>query len=137
MIKGLGTVIYQVADLDRAKAWYTKAFQQAPYFDEPFYVGFNVAGYELGLHPNETAGQHGAGDGVDERGEVGLLTRNIRIEEDLIDQLFNSSEKRLARTLLLLAWPNRLYVATFRPAIGLLNAMANAGVRLLGAPAET
>ena len=32
-----------------------------------------------------------------------MLTRNIRIEEDLIDQLFNSSEKRLARTLLLLA----------------------------------
>jgi CRP/FNR family transcriptional regulator, cyclic AMP receptor protein len=32
-----------------------------------------------------------------------LLARNIRIEEDLIDQLFNSSEKRLARTLLLLA----------------------------------
>jgi CRP-like cAMP-binding protein len=32
-----------------------------------------------------------------------MLDRNIRIEEDLIDQLFNSSEKRLARTLLLLA----------------------------------
>jgi len=32
-----------------------------------------------------------------------LLTRNTRIEEDLIDQLFNSSEKRLARVLLLLA----------------------------------
>jgi CRP/FNR family cyclic AMP-dependent transcriptional regulator len=32
-----------------------------------------------------------------------LLARNIRVEEDLIDQLFNSSEKRLARTLLLLA----------------------------------
>ena len=32
-----------------------------------------------------------------------LLTRTIRVEEDLIDQLFNSSEKRLARTLLLLA----------------------------------
>ena len=32
-----------------------------------------------------------------------LLTRNVRIEEDLIDQLFNSAEKRLARTLLLLA----------------------------------
>src|SRR5437016_12552786 len=32
-----------------------------------------------------------------------LLARNMRIEEDLIDQLFNSSEKRLARTLLLLA----------------------------------
>lgn len=33
----------------------------------------------------------------------GLLSRNIRLEEDLIDQLFNSTEKRLARTLLLLA----------------------------------
>jgi CRP-like cAMP-binding protein len=32
-----------------------------------------------------------------------LLSRNIRIEEDLVDQLFNSSEKRLARVLLLLA----------------------------------
>ena len=32
-----------------------------------------------------------------------MLTRNIRIEQDLIDQLFNSTEKRLARTLLLLA----------------------------------
>jgi len=32
-----------------------------------------------------------------------LLTRNIRYEEDLVDQLFNSSEKRLARMLLMLA----------------------------------
>ena len=32
-----------------------------------------------------------------------LLLRNSRVEEDLVDQLFNSSEKRLARTLLLLA----------------------------------
>lgn len=32
-----------------------------------------------------------------------MLARNIRVEEDLIDQLFNSSEKRLARTLLLLS----------------------------------
>jgi CRP-like cAMP-binding protein len=32
-----------------------------------------------------------------------LLSRNIRIEEDLVDQLFNSSEKRLARVLLLMA----------------------------------
>jgi predicted enzyme related to lactoylglutathione lyase len=53
MIKGLGTVIYPVPDLERAKAWYTKAFQQEPYFDQPFYVGFNVAGYELGLHPGD------------------------------------------------------------------------------------
>ncbi len=44
-------------------------------------------------------GQHGFSD----RFISYTLARNIRIEEDLIDQLFNSSEKRLARTLLLLA----------------------------------
>ena len=55
MIKGLATVIYHVRDLDRAKAWYAVAFQQAPYFDQPFYVGFNVAGYELGLQPSEAS----------------------------------------------------------------------------------
>lgn len=41
--------------------------------------------------------------GMSERFITHMLTRNIRIEEDLVDQLFNSSEKRLARTLLLLA----------------------------------
>jgi len=40
---------------------------------------------------------------LSDRFTVYMLSRNIRIEEDLIDQLFNSSEKRLARTLLLLA----------------------------------
>src|SRR2546426_3756803 len=43
--------------------------------------------------------QHGLSD----RFIAHMLARNIRIEEDLVDQLFNSSEKRLARTLLLLA----------------------------------
>ncbi len=48
-ILGLRTIIYKVGDLDQAKEWYAKAFQVAPYFDQPFYVGFNIAGYELGL----------------------------------------------------------------------------------------
>jgi len=48
-ILGLRTTIYKVDDLAKAKDWYAAAFQVAPYFDEPFYVGFNVAGYELGL----------------------------------------------------------------------------------------
>lgn len=48
-ILGLRTTIYKVADIGKAKDWYAKAFQVEPYFDEPFYVGFNVAGYELGL----------------------------------------------------------------------------------------
>lgn len=48
-ILGLATAIYNVPDMPRAKAWYVEAFRQQPYFDEPFYVGFNVGGYELGL----------------------------------------------------------------------------------------
>jgi len=48
-ILGLRTTIYKVDDITKAKEWYATAFQVAPYFDEPFYVGFNVAGYELGL----------------------------------------------------------------------------------------
>lgn len=55
MIKGLRTTIYKVSDLDRAKAWYSQAFGMAPYFDEPFYVGFNVGGFELGLDPDTSA----------------------------------------------------------------------------------
>ena len=61
MLQGLGTVIYHVPDIDRAKAWYATAFQQHPYFDQPFYVGFNIAGYELGLEPNQAVGQAGRG----------------------------------------------------------------------------
>lgn len=48
-ILGLRTTIYKVNNLDDAKKWYAKAFEKQPYFDEPFYVGFNIAGYELGL----------------------------------------------------------------------------------------
>jgi predicted enzyme related to lactoylglutathione lyase len=52
MFLGLRTVIYHAPDLAKAKAWYTSAFGVAPYFDEPFYVGFEIGGYELGLDPN-------------------------------------------------------------------------------------
>jgi lactoylglutathione lyase len=52
-ILGLRTCIYMVGDLDEAKAWYAKAFGVEPYFDEPFYVGFDIGGYELGLLPEE------------------------------------------------------------------------------------
>jgi predicted enzyme related to lactoylglutathione lyase len=60
MIKGLRTVKYPVADLDRAKAWFAQVFGAAPYFDQPFYVGFNVGGFELGLVPDGTPGTAGA-----------------------------------------------------------------------------
>ncbi len=52
MLQGLRSQIYQVADLEAAKAWYNNLLSTPPYFDEPFYVGFNVGGYELGLQPS-------------------------------------------------------------------------------------
>jgi len=52
-ILGLRTVAYKVSDLQKAKAWYAEAFGTKPYFDEPFYVGFNIGGYELGLLQEE------------------------------------------------------------------------------------
>jgi lysophospholipase L1-like esterase/predicted enzyme related to lactoylglutathione lyase len=52
-ILGLRTTLYKVGNLNEAKDWYAKAFMIKPYFDEIFYVGFNVEGYELGLLPEE------------------------------------------------------------------------------------
>ncbi len=52
MLQGLRSQIHQVSDLDAAKAWYTALLGRPPYFDEPFYVGFSVGGYELGLQPS-------------------------------------------------------------------------------------
>jgi len=53
--RGLRTAIYAVADLAAAKRWYTDVLERAPYFDEDFYVGFNVGGFELGLVPEPDA----------------------------------------------------------------------------------
>ena len=64
MSLGLRTVIYRVTDLDRARAWYGEAFEVAPYFDEPFYVGFRVGGCELGLDPDTSEGPTGPGGSV-------------------------------------------------------------------------
>jgi predicted enzyme related to lactoylglutathione lyase len=57
----LYTAVYRVPDLARAKAWYSAAFGMQPYFDEPFYVGFNIAGCELGLDPDPAGGSAGPG----------------------------------------------------------------------------
>jgi predicted enzyme related to lactoylglutathione lyase len=61
MILGLRTAIYHVSDLAKAKAWYSEVLGQQPYFDQPFYVGFSVGGFELGLVPD---GKSGAGGTV-------------------------------------------------------------------------
>ena len=64
-LQGLRTLGIKVSDLAKAKEWYTTVLGIQPYFDEPFYVGFNVAGYELGLQPE---------DGVPADGTSGSVT---------------------------------------------------------------
>jgi predicted enzyme related to lactoylglutathione lyase len=60
MLLGLRTAIYPVDDLGAAREWYTKVTGTAPYFDQPFYVGFAVGGFELGLLPDGKPGADGA-----------------------------------------------------------------------------
>jgi len=50
---GLRTTIYKVSALQQATEWYAQAFETTPYFNEPYYVGFNIHGFELGLQPEE------------------------------------------------------------------------------------
>ncbi len=57
---GLRTAVYAAPNLDELKAWYTEVLGFGPYFDEPFYVGFNVGGYELALMPDARVAE-GAG----------------------------------------------------------------------------
>jgi len=52
--RGLRTAKYAARDLAAAKDWYARVLGQAPYFDEPFYVGFSVEGFELGIVPQES-----------------------------------------------------------------------------------
>ncbi len=59
MILGLRTASYPVTDLAAAKAWYSKVLGCEPYFDQPFYVGYAVGGFELGLIPDGTPGTPG------------------------------------------------------------------------------
>ncbi len=55
MFLGLRTAAYYVSDIAKAKDWYSSILGVEPYFDQPFYVGFNVAGYELGLQPTDAS----------------------------------------------------------------------------------
>ena len=60
MMLGLRTVIYPAPDLAAAKAWYARVFECEPYFDQSFYVGFSIGGFELGLLPNAQPSTAGA-----------------------------------------------------------------------------
>jgi predicted enzyme related to lactoylglutathione lyase len=60
MIQGLRTVIYPVGDVAAGKEFYNRVLGIAPYFDEPFYVGYSVGGFELGLIPDGSPGAGGS-----------------------------------------------------------------------------
>lgn len=60
MIQGLRTACYPTPDLARGKEWYRQVLEKDPYFDEPFYVGFSVGGFELGLIPDGEPGVTGS-----------------------------------------------------------------------------
>ena len=51
MYLGVRSVIYPAPDLRTARDWFVGVLGIQPYFDEPFYVGFTLGGYELGLDP--------------------------------------------------------------------------------------
>jgi predicted enzyme related to lactoylglutathione lyase len=52
MAEGIQTVIYPVSDLAAAKARFTALLGVEPYVDSPYYVGYQVAGQDIGLDPN-------------------------------------------------------------------------------------
>ena len=62
--RGAYTIKYCTPDLAAGKAFYIKATGVQPYFDEPFYVGFNINGYELGLDPDTSVSGAGPGGTV-------------------------------------------------------------------------
>src|SRR4051812_49603689 len=79
--QGLRTVIYHAPDLAKTKAWYAKVLGIEPYFDQPFYVGFNVAGYELGLDPDSSSTPGGEAGGVAYWGVAGAAGGVWRLGE--------------------------------------------------------
>lgn len=92
MLLGLRTVIYKVPDLARAKEWYSSTFDIAPYFDEPYYVGFNIGGFELGLDPDVKSQGPGPGGSVaywgvrDLKGAfAALVARGVTVHSPLRD----------------------------------------------------
>ena len=77
---GLRTAKYVAHDLAAAKAWYAEATGVQPYFDEPFYVGFSIGGYELGIVPEE---------GIDRPGDSGIAYWGVTSADDAFARLLS------------------------------------------------
>lgn len=61
MFLGLRSHILDTDDLEATKTWYETVLGKSPYFDQPFYVGFDVGGFELGLLPRDPDQPYPAG----------------------------------------------------------------------------
>lgn len=61
MLQGLRCAVYPAPDLNALRDWYARVLGVAPYFEQPFYIGFSVGGFELGLVPD---GKPAAAGGV-------------------------------------------------------------------------
>lgn len=89
MIDGLRTVIYPVTDIAEGRNWYAAVLGREPYFQEAFYVGFEVGGFELGLIPDGQPGASGATaywGTADAKAEVARLVQHgATIESDVMD----------------------------------------------------
>jgi predicted enzyme related to lactoylglutathione lyase len=87
MLIGLRTCQYHVktSELRAARDWYARTLGIEPYFDEPFYVGFNVQGFELGLVPDD----HHAG----KSGSVFTYWGVLKIEPSFARLLENGAKK--------------------------------------------
>jgi predicted enzyme related to lactoylglutathione lyase len=91
MLKGLRTVIFPVANAEKAKEWYTSLLGRPPYFDQPYYIGYNVGGFELGLDPNGEIAQAPGGAvaywGVDniESAFKRLSELNAEVHSEIVD----------------------------------------------------
>jgi catechol 2,3-dioxygenase-like lactoylglutathione lyase family enzyme len=98
MIKALRTVIYPVSDVAKAKEFYTALTGAEPYYDQPYYIGYNVGGFELGLDPNrvvshaeggqlgywyveniEKAYEHALSIGAKKRGDIQEVGEGIKV----------------------------------------------------------
>jgi predicted enzyme related to lactoylglutathione lyase len=86
-LQGLRTVIYKTPDLERAKEWYRDVFGIEPYFDQPFYVGFNVGGFELGLDPDIAKRGAGAGGSTAYWGVANLADTLERLKKHSVSVL--------------------------------------------------
>jgi len=92
MLLGLRTVIYKAPDLTKAKEWYGRVFGIAPYFDEPFYVGYNVGGFELGLDPDVKDDKPGPAGSTAYWGVKDLKATMKKLEVDKVKIVRNAQD---------------------------------------------